>query len=68
MFRVVKMSGIAYALDISDDMDVEGYIIEAELDNINHFVLTGNPVILCEELEEPEEFGILQKDVEIVEI
>lgn len=57
MFRVTVLSGKAYAVQVDDLMDDE--------DNIEEFVASGDVVLLCEDLEDLEPFGI--DDVQIVE-
>ncbi len=54
------MSGKYYAADIGDNLcDADEQVIE----NIDSLVLTGNVIILCEELEELEELGIKEDAV-----
>lgn len=63
MFRVTVMSRTAYAVEIGDDCGD----IERDAENIHSLVTEGNPVIICEDLEELTDFGIDPDDVQIVE-
>jgi hypothetical protein len=66
MFRVSKMSSKVFAVDIGDRIESDFFFNEAE--TINELVLTGVPVILCEELEEAANlFDISVKDIEVVD-
>lgn len=67
MFRVTKMSAKVYAVDMGTDYIED--IDSQEQENINSFVSTGTPVILCQELEEAAElFNIEVSEIEIVEV
>lgn len=59
MYRVVKMSGKYYALQIDSVTD--------DQENIDVFVSGGELVILCEDLEELEDLYIFKEDIQIVE-
>lgn len=61
MFRVTVMSGTPYAVEIGEETSD----ITADANNIRQLVSEGNPVIICEELEELEDFGIDPGDVQM---
>lgn len=65
MFRVTKMSGTIYALEIEDDFrDVD----EKELENIHLFASTGTPVVICDDLEDAAQlYGVDVNEIEVVE-
>lgn len=63
MFRVTVMSGTPYAVELGDHPDN----IKSDADNIHTFASEGNPVIIVDELEELEDFGIDPGDVQVVE-
>jgi hypothetical protein len=59
MYRVVMLGGKPYALEISE--------VEEDSESIEQFVKEGNVVMLCEDLEDLEKYGIEPSEVEIVE-
>lgn len=59
MYRVVVLSGKPYAREIDD--------VRADVVNISQFLDTGDVVILCEDLEDLEPFGIEKDSIEIVD-
>lgn len=59
MFRIVNMSGKYYGLKITD--------IDNDIENINSFIEGGEPVILCETLDDLDIFNIDKNNVQIVE-
>lgn len=59
MYRIVKMSGKVYALEIDN--------IEDDIENIEEFISTGDSVILCEDLSDLYDLGIEKDEIVIVE-
>ncbi len=59
MYRVIQLSGQIYALEISS--------VIGDLDNINQFVEEGEVVMLCDELDSLEKYGINTDEIETVE-
>lgn len=58
VYRVVKMGSKVYAMQVN---------IKRDISNILEFVLSGEVVILCDDLESLDDYGIDVSRVEIVE-
>ncbi len=58
MYRVIKIRGKFYGIEIDS--------IDDDIENIEGFIETGDPVILCDELEDLEIFGIDETEIKMV--
>ena len=65
MYRVVKLTGTWYALQIEDQLDDEG-IME---DHIKPFVESGEPVMIISELSDLDDILDTEyEDIQVVEL
>ena len=58
MYRVVKISNKYYGVEIDS--------VDDDIENMEGFIETGDPVILCDELEDLEIFGIDETEIKMV--
>ena len=63
MYSVIIMSRTPYAIDIGDVRYVDDNVLE----NIQIQASQGNPVIICEDFDELDIFGIDKDSVVIIE-
>lgn len=59
MYRIIGKHGKYYALKISS--------IEDDIENIEIFTSSSEPVIICNDISDLTDFGIDEDEVEIVE-
>ena len=59
MYRVVKISNKYYGVEIDS--------VEDDMKNIESFIETGDPVILCDELDDLEIFDIDMSEIKMID-